>query len=211
MSADEMLKELLNIQDIVFTIKKFTPAGIVIEVETEEMILAVKGTSSTAGWITTRVHNKSIAIEPYYPPSVIVLKGTTIYHVSDSRNRWEIMRCGLKPTGGGNTSLNRTYPERLHLAQNLSAAFEFIYFQTRPNGSLRPRIVDKLDLYEVTVPEGYTFYQDSHFQGGIWTETTISTAAVRRIDVREWRPHYDYLYPPPDLEKTLSSLMVNVP
>ena len=186
-------------------------AVIHLEMRESEMTNIVAKAAESAGWVVTRNKGCRISIEPRYPERCVVPAGLTLYHVSDLVNRPSIQISGLLPRGGGNTNLNRKYPNRLHLCADLSSALLFVRFQITapqsgpaatidcvpPINSFSIRSLDVLDIYTCPAPDNFVFYNDTHFQGkGIWTELPIPSDICRMMTAEEWHPLYQKLYPP---------------
>lgn len=158
------------------------------------------------GWIVTR-DGKDVAIEPYPTSEIGVPVGTTIYHVSERHHRASIASKGLRPREGGNTTLQRSYPRRLHMASNFSGALAFVHYQVTSNaawtfdanagGSFAgptKRKLEEMDVYAVASPAG-SYHRDSHFEAnGIWTERSIAAKYFRLLEREEWIPIYLKLF-----------------
>lgn len=203
-----VLSQLLGDPSLQFREIRADPSGIRMVLDDPAMATLVDTLATNATWIVTRSAGTNVAIEPRYTLVRPVFAGTPLFHVSDCANQSSILANGIQLGQGGNTTLNRGYPPRTHLAIRLGDALAFIYSQVtrRPPVSfvggvlttsartLQPRLLNDLDLYEVSAPAA-DYYQDSHFAGGIWTETIIPPQDLKLVPHSWWLPIYQTLYP----------------
>ncbi len=200
-SQPDLLRILLNDVDLVFVRLRTVGEGISADLERSEMAPRAIAIAASHGWICTLHRELRIAIEPGTPMTVTVAPHTGLYPVSDADRRADIRLDGLVPQNGGNTSLGRVYTGRLHLVVRRRDAFQFIHHQiTRPSltpdGLMRIRTFDEMDLYSVHPVPGADFFNDNHFEGrGVWTDASIPEASVRLVEESDWRPLYREMYP----------------
>jgi hypothetical protein len=200
----DLLRILLNREDLIIQRVKTIGEAMSLDFAEESMAELAIDLGAQSGWITTRNEGGRIAIEPKHRAPVPILAATKLFHVSDAPSRRSINLTGLEPRCGGNTSLNRSYPERVHLAIRMRDAFQFAHRQIAalPNvksgvatSGWRPKDFGHLDLYEVTPIAGADYFNDDHFDGqGVWRATAIPASNVRLIEDADWRPLYRQMY-----------------
>lgn len=201
----EMLRVLLQEADLDFNSLKTAGGAISARLASDKMVDRVVELAKLSGWIVSRNAQGHIALEPEQRTAEPLLTGTKLYHVSDTPKRASILKAGLEPRGGGNTSLNRSYPPRVHLAVKLRDAFQFIHCQISrypnmlnsiPTSEWRPRKLEELDLFEVTAVAKASYFNDDHFDGrGLWTETLIPASNLILLRPSDWHPLYEQMYP----------------
>lgn len=206
----EVLRALLTSPAIQIEVVKANSCGIKLRLGDPAMAPAVGQIAEHFSWIVTRLERDMIAIEPRYTDELVARPGTTLFHVSDRRNRSQILTFGLTPQVGGNTTLNRTYPARLHLCHRLVDVLIFTNHQCTARksadftgetpslgvGVSGPKLLADLELFEVISAAGTKYYADSHFDGGIWTESAVPPDLVR-LAAPDWKNTYQALFPPP--------------
>lgn len=126
----------------------------------------------THDWIITSTHQGNVLIEPRYTRQVLWPETSFCYHVSDLAKRDAILQSGLELKEGGNTTMNRTYPPRIHVARNLLAAVGFVKFQCKyanmppellAQKEIVPKHRDQLDIWRVELPDCVIKYADILF------------------------------------------------
>ncbi|WP_238273953.1 MULTISPECIES: hypothetical protein [Methylobacterium] len=207
-----MLRRLLSEQGLSITSVNASPNGIRLGLGEAAHVEAVRDYALKRGWLITMERQKNISIEPSYTSVAHVPPGTRLYHVSDASRHESILKDGIEPREGGNTTVNRTYPRRLHLCHKLGSTLAFLNFQVRSQPSFnsgpdgRPvsigaisasRKLSDLNVYVMSARANMNFYQDSHFEGGIWTEEGFGKDEIELMPRTEWEEIYKKLYPDP--------------
>ncbi|MDT0507167.1 hypothetical protein [Novosphingobium sp. MMS21-SN21R] len=194
----EMLRLLLGEANLDFARLKTIGNAVSAETRTEAMALEVERLALTNGWIQTRLTGTTVSIEPATPEIQILFTDSVLYHVSYKEHRDFIADVGLKPGTGGNTSLKRSYPPRLHLVAFLRDAFQFIHHQLKPSSAhvRGARLFDTLDIYEVRVKCGFEYYNDDHFDGrGLWITSGVPHSDLTLVDPKAWHDLYQSTFP----------------
>lgn len=196
----ELLRLLVNDSRLTFEQLRTVGDALTGRLETLEMAQIAIGIAEHHGWISTRKDPCFIAVEPGQPTPAPGFGASKLYHVSERSWHDEIHQAGLIPTGGGHTSLGRSYPPRLHFAVQLRDALQFVYLKTNrascdASGSVRCRNLDEIDIYHVTLSADVELFNDDFFDGrGVWTTTAVPVAEVSFLDRSDWETTYRAMY-----------------
>lgn len=196
----ELLRLLVNDSRLEFEELRTVGNALTGCLQTQSMAEIAIKLADDHGWISTREGSRYFAVEPAHPTSEPRMRACKFYHVSERTYFDNIHRTGLKPTGGGHTSLGRSYAPRLHFTVWLKDAFQFVYIKTsRPSsdasGMVRCRTLDEIDIYHVTLATDVDLFNDDFFDGrGVWTTTAVAGAEVSFLDRSDWEPTYRAMY-----------------
>jgi hypothetical protein len=146
-------------------------------------------------WIFTSLKGGRALIERRETRLIQSNQRGCLFHVSPNTNRAAITKDGLQLGTGGNTRMERKYPERIFFALDLIAAFDFADFQcrrtTEPQPGLVVRGVDEqllrdLDIWRVRSSESIQLRRDVLFPGRAgWSDQPVPPEQISRV--RYWR------------------------
>ena len=194
----DLIRFLVNDERLRFKKLRTVGEAIMAELETPQMAADAVQAAKSHNWICTRQNGSTISIETGQPISQTLMFPATFYHVSWVSSRSKIIEDGLKPQTGGNTSLQRSYPPRLHLAVNMRDAFQFIHHQMKSSPtttSVRCTIAD-FDLYKVPFASDWPHYVDDHFEGrGVWIDFDVPASDINLLNAKVWHSLYRAMYP----------------
>ncbi len=166
-------------------------------VDNSQLAQVIQNCVDRAGWHISRMHGHSreifggLIIEPNFTAPYRLQPNAYIYHVAQKNNRLLIGSTGLKLATGGSTRLGRIYPPRIFFAVDMSAAFEFVRFQTRViPGQASARRRSEFDIWRFRPGRERPFWRDLAFPGrAIWTNTHVRWEEISRV--RFWESLMD--------------------